>query len=256
MASWAPAEEALTRRTLYDGGVFLAIDSSAGASVAIVDSSAPFTVLSSWRTSVTNSHAEVLAGAVRDVMAQAQVTAADLKGIVVGAGPGPFTGLRVGLVLAHTLSFTWGVPLAAVCSLDSLALRAVRSGVVSEFLVATDARRREVYWSTYRASKEEVGPGFDVTTAPAVDSAQDLPSLPTVGAGVGLYAEHLHAAPVSAGAPDASCDPVSRWLPDAAELGEIAARSGTIEFSSEAPVPLYLRESDAKVPRQMRKHHA
>ena len=77
----------------------------------------------------------------------------EVTDVAVGVGPGPFTGLRVGLVTAQVLGHVLDVPVHGVCSLDALALAAVRCGTVTEqetFCVATDARRREVYWGRYR----------------------------------------------------------------------------------------------------------
>ncbi len=253
----------------YHGGVILAIGSSAGASVAVLDHGR---VLAQWRTAETTNHAEVLAAAVAETMRQADVDGAGLSGVVVGVGPGPFTGLRVGLVLAHALAEVWQVPLQGLCSLDSLAHRAVTQAPAgdsagasggpvepgSEFLAVSDARRREVYWARYRsraapgadhAGPDHAAPGHtgpdptasaELLDGPHVSAAGELPDLPAVGIGAGLYSESLTAR----SALEAS------WLPDAVELGQIA-QSGSPSVLRE-PLPLYLRESDAKVPAQMR----
>nr|WP_274617537.1 tRNA (adenosine(37)-N6)-threonylcarbamoyltransferase complex dimerization subunit type 1 TsaB [Nesterenkonia sp. AY15] len=251
--------------TNYDGGVILAIDSSAGASVAVLDHGH---VRAQWRTSETTTHAEVLAEAVANTMREAEVSGAGLCGVVVGVGPGPFTGLRVGLALAHSLAEVWGVPLHGVCSLDSMAQRAVNSpaepsAVPGEFLVASDARRREVYWARYRADAH----GFaELLDGPQVSAATELPDLPVVGVGASLYPEVL--------TPRAA--PESHWLPDAVELGQLAQRElgrdrrvpgqagahpaaqpdSVASAVLREPLPLYLRESDAKVPAQMRAKQA
>ena len=97
-------------------------------------------------------HAELLTPAIRAVLADAQVTMADLDAVVVGLGPGPFTGLRIGVVTAATLADARGLPVVGVCSLD-----AVGSGART---VITDARRREVYWARYDGAGVRVdGPG-------------------------------------------------------------------------------------------------
>jgi tRNA threonylcarbamoyladenosine biosynthesis protein TsaB len=219
--------------------LLLTIDSSAGASVAITRDGEP---LDAWRTDQTTSHAEVLAPAVQRMMMGAGVTGADLDGVAVGVGPGPFTGLRVGLALAHALAEAWGKPLRGICSLDSLALRATDAGVEGEFLVATDARRREVYWAQYVSDEA----GSRLVRGPFVASAADLPELPAVGAGLGLYPQELRPAKVDE-------DP-SAWVPDAAELGQLAegALAGELHGVLCQARPLYLRESDAQVPVQMR----
>lgn len=243
----------------YHGGVILAIDSSAGASVAVLDHGR---VLAQWRTAETTHHAEVLAAAVAETMRQADVAGDGLGGVVVGVGPGPFTGLRVGLALAHALAEVWQVPLQGLCSLDSLAHRAVtqppagdvfgdpsggpvEAGV--EFLAVSDARRREVYWARYR-SHAAAGPDHvasaELLDGPHVSAAGELPGLPSVGIGAGLYPDSLTAR----SALEAS------WLPDAVELGQIAETASPSTLRE--PLPLYLRESDAKIPAQMRSRTA
>jgi tRNA threonylcarbamoyl adenosine modification protein YeaZ len=97
-------------------------------------------------------HAELLTPAIRAVLADAGVGLRDLGAVVVGLGPGPFTGLRVGVVTAAALADARGLPAVGVCSLD-----AVGSG---ERTVITDARRREIYWARYdRAGGRVAGPG-------------------------------------------------------------------------------------------------
>lgn len=216
--------------------LLLTIDSSAGASVALIRDD---TVLHQWHTEAVNTHAEVLAPAVRQIMAEAEVDGAALHGVVAGVGPGPFTGLRVGLALAHSLAAAWGKPLHGVCSLDSLALRAVEAEIDGDFLAVTDARRREVYWAHYTNDDGDSG----LVRGPFVDQAAACPELPAVGAGVGLYPETLTAASAQS----------STWLPHARELGLLAAGvlAGDLTGVLCEPRPLYLRESDAKIPSQM-----
>lgn len=97
-------------------------------------------------------HAELLTPAIRAALAEAGVGMGDLGAVVVGLGPGPFTGLRVGVVTAATLADARGLPAVGVCSLD-----AVGSGART---VVTDARRREVYWARYGADGARLdGPG-------------------------------------------------------------------------------------------------
>lgn len=216
-------------------------------------------MLSSWRTEQTNSHAEVLAPAVQGLLAEARVAGEELGGVVVGAGPGPFTGLRVGLGLAHALAEVWEIPIYGLCSLDSVALRATDAGVEGEFLVATDARRREVYWARYLSDDA----GSRLVEGPFVSAASALPDLPAVGAGVQLYPEALRVAQLPAaevllrGDSASGAESVSGaegWLPDAAELGRLGhgAIAGELNGVLCPPRPLYLRDSDAKVPQQMR----
>src|SRR5690606_32864393 len=102
------------------------------------------------------AHAELLADMVSRALGTADIAGADLDEIVVGTGPAPFTGLRVGLVTARTLAAVWQVELAGVCSLDALGAEARDHG--DEVTVVTDARRREVYWATYVAGRRTAGP--------------------------------------------------------------------------------------------------
>lgn len=97
-------------------------------------------------------HAELLVPAVQGVLADAGLSLADVDTVVTGLGPGPFTGLRVGVVTAAGLADARGLPVVGVCSLD-----AIGSGART---VVTDARRKEVYWATYAADGGRVdGPG-------------------------------------------------------------------------------------------------
>ncbi|WP_028463787.1 tRNA (adenosine(37)-N6)-threonylcarbamoyltransferase complex dimerization subunit type 1 TsaB [Nesterenkonia alba] len=249
--------------------LLLALDTSAGASAALVSlsprsSSSPGAsqspagpeppghaepvgpqVLAAEQTPATTAHAEWLVPAAQRVLAASEVAAEEITGVVVGVGPGPFTGLRVGLAAAHGLALGWRVPVHGVCSLDALALRTVESTTVrGEFLVATDARRREVYWAEYVTDDD----GSRLIQGPFVSSPAELPDLPAVGAGVGLYPEVLQLA-------EQAPAEAAEWTPHAAELGCLAASalSGDLFGVLCEPRPLYLRESDAQVPAQMRK---
>ena len=97
-------------------------------------------------------HGEYVAPAMAEVLARAGRTAADVSAVVSGTGPGPFTGLRVGLVTARTFAFARGIPVFGVCSLDAMAHQAWledAAGMGQSCVVATDARRKEVYWARY-----------------------------------------------------------------------------------------------------------
>ncbi len=131
-------------------------------------------------------HTEHLAPTIVAVLAELGVTPADLAAIAVGVGPGPFTGLRVGLTTAMTMGLALGIPVHGIGSLDALALQA-SDYHTGELLVATDARRRETYWARYA-----VAPGrIDPLTEPAVSLPADLPAevraLPVAGRAAGLY---------------------------------------------------------------------
>ena len=127
------------------------------------------------------------AAASRGVLAAAGAAPADVTDVVVGIGPGPFTGLRVGIVTGRTFAFALGLPVHGLCSLDALAARgAGRRGRRGELLVATDARRKEVYWAPRTSSGRRRRRAR--VTEPAVDRARRaagraVRALPAVGRG-------------------------------------------------------------------------
>ncbi|WP_148614209.1 tRNA (adenosine(37)-N6)-threonylcarbamoyltransferase complex dimerization subunit type 1 TsaB [Nocardioides rubriscoriae] len=175
----------------------------------------------------TMRHGEQLAPLIERVLADAGATRLDVTAIAVGAGPGPFTGLRVGLVTARTLGFVLDVPVYGVCSLDALAVEAVDTGAVTTpFVVATDARRKEVYLATYDADGARLsGPAVDRPDAVATEA-------PVVGEGAVLY-------------PLAFPQPVGPLRPSAGWLGRAVVEE-RVELLD--PEPLYLRRPDAEVP--------
>lgn len=172
-------------------------------------------------------HGEQLAPLIAAVLDDVGIVRQDLTAIAVGCGPGPFTGLRVGLVTARTLGYVLELPVYGVCSLDVLAAEAVSTGTVAEpFLVATDARRKEVYLASYDASGVRV-------EGPTVSRPADVASsAPVVGEGAVLYPDAFPAArgPVR---------PSAGWLATvvAGERAELMD-----------PEPLYLRRPDAVAP--------
>ncbi|WP_372513251.1 tRNA (adenosine(37)-N6)-threonylcarbamoyltransferase complex dimerization subunit type 1 TsaB [Mycobacterium stomatepiae] len=176
------------------------------------------TVLAQQVTVDARAHAERLTPNVLAALADAGLTMADLDAVVVGCGPGPFTGLRAGMATAAAYGHALGVPVHGVCSLD--AIGALTTG---DTLVVTDARRREVYWARYRDGVRTDGP---VVNAPAdVDpgAAQAVAGSPEHAALFGLpIREPVHPTPA----------------------GLVAAVS---DWSSPTPlVALYLRRPDAK----------
>jgi tRNA threonylcarbamoyladenosine biosynthesis protein TsaB len=127
--------------------VLLAIDTSAGTSVAVVDLDRG--ILSQADEAGTRRHAEVIGTLIERVLAESGVSPRELSGVVEGMGPGPFTGLRVGIAAARAFAFGIGKPVVPLISHDALAL-----DLSEPLLVVTDARRREVAWSSYAASDE------------------------------------------------------------------------------------------------------
>ncbi|MFD8421287.1 tRNA (adenosine(37)-N6)-threonylcarbamoyltransferase complex dimerization subunit type 1 TsaB [Streptomyces sp. NPDC059466] len=173
-------------------------------------------------------HGELLLPAVDRVLAEAGLRLDAVTGVVVGVGPGPYTGLRVGLMTADTFGLALGVPVHGLCTLDALAYAADIDG---PFVVATDARRKEVYWARYADSRTRV-------SGPAVDRPGDLAldGLPAVGAGALLY-------------PDTFPDARAPEHVSAAALASLAAERLAAGEELEPPRPLYLRRPDAEVPK-------
>ncbi len=206
--------------------LLLALDTSTSAiTVALHDGAR---VLAEATTLDARAHGERLAPGIREVLEAAGATPGDLTHVVCGLGPGPFTGLRVGIVTARVLALVTGAALHGVCSLDALAA----AGPEGEVLVATDARRKEVYWARYAVSPGSVRAlGAPAVTKPA-ELAPQVRALPTVGRGPVLY-PGLFPAPV--GVLDVS----------AAALADLAvARLAAGEALADRE-PLYLRRPDA-----------
>ncbi|MGI8693069.1 MAG: tRNA (adenosine(37)-N6)-threonylcarbamoyltransferase complex dimerization subunit type 1 TsaB [Geodermatophilaceae bacterium] len=141
-------------------------------------------VLAERRTGGPARHGETVTPAVALVLAEAGCAIGDLDALVVGTGPGPFTGLRVGMVSAASLADALGVPVYGVCSLDAVVLGL--SDWTGTTVVATDARRREVYWAIYVNGERVAGPSVD-TPAELLDRLRAAPADRVVGAGAVLY---------------------------------------------------------------------
>ena len=248
----------------------LALDSSATASVALArvhgsEAGASFEILARYESEDTRSHAEVMGPYAQASLQDAGVRGEDLDAILTGTGPGPFTGLRAGIVTARALGFAWSVPVYGMMSLTALAERAVSGAVTgeagaaageenverafapgegAELLVLSDARRREVYSARYRVNAE----GYSLVDGPNVCPASEIlpggaPSY-AYGYGAGLYSETLeeHGWTI--------VDSAREVHPHAEYLVAAAARLG-VENLSEDTSAQYLRDSDAKVPAAM-----
>jgi tRNA threonylcarbamoyladenosine biosynthesis protein TsaB len=173
-------------------------------------------------------HAEQLAPLVDEAIRRAGIVRQDLTAIAAGVGPGPFTGLRVGLVTARTLGFVLEIPVYGVCSLDVIAIEAVDTGTVTgPFTVATDARRKEVYLARY----DEQGARLEgpLVERPAEVATEDV----VVGEGGALY-------------PDAFPHRAGPAAPSAGWLARVVAEE---RAELRDPEPLYLRRPDVEAPR-------
>lgn len=126
----------------------LAIDTSAGTSVALTHAGK---VLAEFNSPDNMRHAERIGTAIESVLMDAGLKPSQVKTVVVGRGPAPFTGLRVGIAAAIAFAEGIGAPLFGVCSLDAIAQAATPG---SPLLVTTDARRSEVYWALYEGESK------------------------------------------------------------------------------------------------------
>jgi tRNA threonylcarbamoyl adenosine modification protein YeaZ len=213
----------------------LALDTATPAmTVALHDGSR---VLADRVTVSSRGHGELLADMIEQVLEAAGAGRLDLEAVAVGTGPGPYTGLRAGLVTARVLASALGVPAVGVCTLDVIARAAARAADGREFVVAADARRKEVYWARYTPAGERVGePAVALPAALAEQIAAQIgPSCPVAGQGPELY-------------PELAGRPIPPPYPDAGHLAEIAAQRLALGAPAEPPEPLYLRRPDARVP--------
>jgi tRNA threonylcarbamoyl adenosine modification protein YeaZ len=206
--------------------MLLALDTSTPAvTVAVHDGDA---VVAEVLRADARRHTELVAPSIVDALATAGIDRRDLHRIVVGVGPGPFTGLRIGLVTARTLGAALGIPVDGVCSLDIVAAAVEVDGT---FVVVTDARRREVYWAAY--SPRGADGRVRRTGGPDVVRPADVATeLPAAGPGAGLYAEFFP-------------NRIGPEYPSAATLAAAYA-DGAVEVVP--PEPMYLRRPDARPP--------
>lgn len=175
----------------------------------------------------TRAHNEQLTPTVQAVLSDAEMNFADLDAIVVGCGPGPFTGLRVGMASAAAFGDALGIPVHGVCSHDAIAQRIPAASA----LVATDARRREVYWATYRDGARTAGPDVIAPAELVLSHEVEVVSVPAHL--VEKLPENLQALKTY------------DFTPTAAGLVAVAS----LDSTPEPLVPLYLRRPDAQEPK-------
>jgi tRNA threonylcarbamoyl adenosine modification protein YeaZ len=205
-------------------------------------------VLAETTTVDARRHGELLASSIDAVLAEAGAGRLDITAVAAGTGPGPYTGLRAGLVTARVLGSALGVPVYGVCTLDVVAADVASLGTAAGqgFIVATDARRREVYWARYDADGRRLdGPavGFPADVAETAagmgaERAADDPGHPgilTAGVGALLY-------------PGVLGEPIEPSYPAAGILAGIAAQQLAAGEPGSGAEPIYLRRPDARVP--------
>ena len=195
----------------------LAIDTSVGVSVAILRNDGE--VFQSEAVD-HGMQGELTAELISQVVVQAGLEIPEITNVVVGVGPGPFTGLRVGLVTAGVFAHARDIPIQGICSLDAIAFDFAKPCVV-----VTDARRKELYWAQYDGLRI----GNPQVSKPDVLAAQFPDSL-FVGPGAQLY-------------PDSISGEVIELR--ASSLAKLFV-SGTAQLVDVSP--MYLRKPDAVEP--------
>ena len=247
----------------------LSIDSSLGTQLAVVDAAPAATralqVLSQDEQADTRRHAESLGQMLSRAMSAPEVAERPLDAVVAATGPAPFTGLRAGLVTAGVVGRTRGVPVHGVSSLDAVARRALDELGAQEgqadpvVLVATDARRREVYTALFRANgPDDVTRLTEIIVCPPAQVAQRLAeqapgqdggagSIDVVaGSGAVLYPELVETTSCREALAPVSGDVLTQVRIALARLerGE--------ELSTQ---PLYLRHADVQMPAARKRVH-
>lgn len=204
----------------------LAIDTATTrTSVALLDG--PDVLVEVSRDGATG-HGEALPILVARVLKN--ISPDQLEAIAVGIGPGPFTGLRIGIAFARTMAWTLGIKVVGVCTLNALAHDYLGGGsaALGDFAAATDARRKEVYWASYDRDGNRKGEPIVIRPSEISD---ELLALPTVGSGALLYSENFRA----------HFEPLFPTATSIGQLGLVKLASGEL-LSTE---PLYLRRPDA-----------
>ena len=195
--------------------MFLAIDSSLGTSVALVSERGE--ILAECSSADPRGHAETIGALIRDVFDSAGSSPAEVSAVVMGVGPGPFTGLRGGMAAAEAFAHSRSLPVVALVSHDAPAHDA------GDVVIVTDARRGEVAFSVYQgegASRRIKGP--ELARPEDLDGA------------LGQYRTlpRLEVEAISAG-----------------KLGLVAARYREAGVETESRAPRYLRAPDVTVAR-------
>jgi tRNA threonylcarbamoyl adenosine modification protein YeaZ len=157
----------------------LAIDTSVGVSVAVLRSNGELTQSQAVDHGMQG---ELTAELISQVVAESGLEISEITDVVVGVGPGPFTGLRVGLVTAGVFAHARNIPIHGICSLDAVAFDYAKPCVV-----VTDARRKELYWARYEGKR--IG-------EPQVSKPEDLlaqfPNTEFVGPGAQIYPDSIN----------------------------------------------------------------
>lgn len=203
--------------------MLLSIDTSAGTSVAVVDRERG--TIAEHTEPDTRRHAEVVGELISLCLDESGIAVTALSGVAIGMGPGPFTGLRVGIAAGNAFAFGAGKPAVRIVSHDAIAFAQYTAGASGPLLVVTDARRREVYWSSYSGA-DAVGIPIRVGTPGLARPDELAGAVPDFG-----EYRRLDAESVSAGS-----------------LGMLAETLFLHRRPFAGPEPLYLRSPDVTVP--------
>lgn len=155
--------------------MILGIDTSLGTAVAVVEPDG--VVRSEIASPDPRGHAEVIGDLLSRALAEASVSASDISAVAAGMGPGPFTGLRVGVAAARAFATGRGIPVVPVPSHDAVALAVLLRDAMADaetprFAVVTDARRREFAFTVYDGLDDDGLPHR--LTEPALTARDDL----------------------------------------------------------------------------------
>lgn len=210
----------------------LCIDTSAGTTVAVLQGGE---VRSEIHFDENMKHAERIGDAIAQAIAGAEIKPARITNVVVGRGPAPFTGLRIGIAAAVMFAEGVGAKLWGVTSLDGIARAALanraagQTGAASErpLLVTADARRSEVYWALYSGLSKSGAP--IMIEGPGVAKPAALEEMLT-------------------------CKEIDRTdiKINAADLGKVFEAQLLDGSASQNVTALYLREADAVAPKDLR----
>lgn len=238
---------------MADSGITLAIDTSGAVSVAVARGGK---VLAKRLDARARHHDEVLLPMIDEVLAEAGADRTEITRVIAGRGPGPFTGLRVGLVTARSIATVLGAELWGVPSLDAIAAQvaavyqgssnggeSVQNNELKSIGVALDARRKEVYYALYEVQADGTAVRVsEMAVAKPEEAAQVLGQASVlVGSGAHLYSKIL---PPCGDIQYADAGYLIIAAHQAEKRGE-AEVPGAGLYSTE---PLYLREADAAKP--------
>ena len=204
----------------------LCIDTSAGTTVAVIQGDE---IRSEIHFDENMKHAERIGDAIAQAIAGAGIKPGRISNVVVGRGPAPFTGLRIGIAAAVLFAEGVGAELWGVTSLDAIAHAAFLKRATSSkpILVTADARRSEVYWALYSGVSKSGAP--ILLEGPSVAKPAALEEL--------LKGKEFDRTQIKI---------------NAADLGKVFEAQLLDGTASHNVTALYLREADAVAPKDLR----